>query len=405
VLSVTRGAHHFCVDIAMSNQYRVTSLMDFGLPGVEVAGDTFNAKDIYDFIGREQYSSTFVFKADSAAFREYGQSITGFACYDAKTKALLENNQNPSAHESIRQLKIDVIVGKLSAAQKHELRYKGIPILEIDSISFLTYKQKVEFHPTGEKRIPNIVEIKADFSDVNHDALLINYLTSKQNNGVELIEFEREQLVGLLLAKDDFNIDTRILNVLGFSVEQAKINHAIWYHAYKSLERRGRMTPERVEAFNEMKLLESLTRLNALVSEAKISGASELAEINENEQLKKICEQAIKFSPSILMHGKQQVYWDLKSYLHITLRHGKDFQLGRFKEKTPFIYKASEIESLLEKVLWCVEEDLRAYLLEKPKNAFKRNGSMAIEFNGDYYNISIEPSGRVEQFHMIGNRS
>ena len=74
-----------------------------------------------------------------------------------------------------------------------------------------------------------------------------------------------------------------------------------------------------------------------------------------------------------------------------------------FKEKTPFVYKANDIASLLEKVLRCVEEDLRAYLVEKPKNAFKRHGSMAIEFNGDYYTISIEPSGRVEQFHMIGN--
>jgi hypothetical protein len=28
---------------------------------------------------------------------------------------------------------------------------------------------------------------------------------------------------------------------------------------------------------------------------------------------------------------------------------------------------------------------------------------MAVEFNGDYYNISIEPSGRIEQFHMLAN--
>jgi hypothetical protein len=387
----------------MSNQYSVTSLMDFGLPGVEVAGGTFNAKDIYDFIGREQYSSTFIFKANSAAFRAYGQSITGFACYDVKTKALLENNQSSSDHDSISQLKIDLALGELSVTQKHELKYKGISIFDIDSISFLRHKQKIEFHPTGEKRIPNVVEIKADFSAINHDALLINYLISKQNSGVELIRFEREQLIGLLLAKDDFKIDARILNALGFSLEQAKIDHAIWYQTYKSLERQGKITLERVETFNEMKLLESLTRLNALVSEIKISGAFELTEINENEQFKKICEQTFKFTPSILMHGKQQVFWDLQSYLHIALRHVQEFQLGRFKEKTPFVYKANDIASLLEKVLRCVEEDLRAYLLEKPKNTFKRHGSMAIEFNGDFYNISIEPSGRVEQFHMIGN--
>ncbi|UCU92546.1 hypothetical protein [Hydrogenophaga taeniospiralis] len=387
----------------MSNEYRVTSLMNFGLPGVEVTGNAFNAKDIYDLIGKEQYSSTFSFKVDSPAFKEYGENLTGFACYDPKTKALLGSGHSPNEMEVIQQLKIDVMLGELSAAQKHKLRYKGVSISDIESISFLQHKQKMEFHPMGEKKIPNVVEIKADLGDFDHDTLLINYLTSKHNRGVELIGFEREQLVGLLLARDDFNIDTLVLNALGFSAEQVKGSHAIWHHAYKSLDRHGRITQERTESFREMQLLDSLTRLNALASELKISGALDLTGIDQSEQLKKICEQVIKFNPSILMHGLRQVYWDLQSYIHIALRHVKDYQLGLFKGKTPFLYKSNDISSLIQKVLGCIEEDLQIYLAEYPARNFKRHGSMAIEFNGDYYNISIEPSGRLEQFHMIGN--
>ena len=359
----------------MSSQYRITSLLNFGLPGVEVDGDKFNAKDIYEFIGREQYSSTFVFKAASPTFTEYGQNITGFTYYDPKTKALLESSRSPSELESISQLKIDRILEKLNGTQKHKLKYIGVSISDIESISFLRYSQKSEFHPTGEKKIPNVVEISVDLSGIDHDALLINYLTSKHNREVELIDFEREQLVGLLLAKDNFNIDTRVLNALGFSVEQANENQAIWYHAYKSFERQGRMTTERAEKFGEMKLIECLKRLNALASEVKKSDAFDLADINNNEQLRKVCEQAIKFKPSILMHGKQQIYWDLHSYLHIALRHIKDFQLGRFEEKTPFVYKADDISDLIEKVLKCVEDDLRTSLANR--KAFKRHGSMA----------------------------
>lgn len=387
----------------MNTEYRVTSLMDFGLPGVEIAGNAFNAKDIYEFIGREQYSSTFVFKADSPAFIEYGPNLTGFPCYDPKTKSLLDSGHNPTEVAAINQLKIEVTLGELSAEQKHALRYKGVSISDIESISFLRYKQKTEFHSTGEKKVPNIVEIKADFSDLDYDILLINYLTSKHNHGVELIDFEREELVGLLLAKDDFRIDTRILDTLGLTVEQIKTNQAIWYHAYKSLDRKGRISMEKVESFNEMKLLDSLTRMNALATELKNSGTFDLSSTNQNEQIRKICEQVTKFKPSILMRGKKQVYWDLQSYIHITLRHVKDFQLGNFKEKTPFSYRANDVSMLIEKVLGCIEEDLRIYLSEKPTRSFKRHGSMAVAFNGDYYNISIEPTGRVEQFHMIGN--
>jgi hypothetical protein len=138
----------------MSTEYRVTSLMDFGLPGVEIAGKAFNAKDIYEFIGREQYSSTFVFKADSPAFIEYGPNLTGFPCYDPKTKNLLESSHNPAEVAVINQLKIKVTLGELSTAQKHALQYKGISISDIDSISFLKYKQNTEFHSTGEKKSP-----------------------------------------------------------------------------------------------------------------------------------------------------------------------------------------------------------------------------------------------------------
>jgi hypothetical protein len=387
----------------MIYQYHITSLLDFGLPGIEVAGEVFHAKDIYEFVGKEQYSTTFTFKIGSDAFVEYGPNVTGYACYDPKTKALLESDCNVAGLQDINRLTIDVALDGLSVTQKHQLRYIGVPITDVESISYLRYKQKVEVHPTGEKKIPNIIEIRADLSEINHDALLSNYLTSKLNRGVRLIDFEREQLAGLLLASDDFKIDVRILDALGFTEEQAKENHAIWRHAYKSLERQGRITPDREDAYKEMKLLESLERLNALIAELSKSDGLNLISSNENEAFRKIGEQAMGFTPSILMHGKQQVYWDLKSYLHIALRHIKDFQLGKFKEKTPFVYKSSDLSSLIEKVLKCVEEDLRTYLAENPTKAFKRHGKMAIEFNGDYYNISIEPSGRIEQFHMLGN--
>lgn len=387
----------------MINQYRITSLLDFGLPGIEVAGEAFHAKDIYEFVGKEQYSTTFTFKIGSDAFVEYGPNVTGYACYDPKTKTLLESDCNVAGLKDINRLTIDVALDGLSVTQKHQLRYIGVPITDVESISYLRYKQKVEVHPTGEKKIPNIIEIRADLSEINHDALLINYLTSKLNRGVRLIDFEREQLAGLLLASDDFKIDVRILDALGFTEEQTRENHAIWRHAYKSLERQGQITLDREDAYKEMKLLESLERLNALIAELSKSDGLNLISSNENEAFRKIGEQAMRFTPSILMHGKQQVYWDLKSYLHIALRHIKDFQLGKFKEKTPFVYKSSDLSSLIEKVLKCIEEDLRTYLAENPTKTFKRHGKMAIEFNGDYYNISIEPSGRIEQFHMLGN--
>jgi hypothetical protein len=387
----------------MINQYCITSLLDFGLPGMVVTGEAFHASDVYEFVGKEQYSTTFTFKVGSKAFTEYGHNVTGYACYDPITKKALASDGDTAWQQDINRLTIDVALDGMSATQKHQLRYIGVPITDLESISYLKYKRKIEVHSTGEKRIPNIVEISANLSAINHDALLIYYLTSKLKRGVRLVDFEREQLVGLLLASNDFNIEIRTLDALGFTEKQARENHGIRHHAYKSLERQGLITSDMEDAYKEIKLLDSVERLKALIAELSKSDDLNLTSLNENEILRRVYEQTMKFTPSVLMHGKQQVYWDLKSYLHIALRHVKDFQLGKFKAKTQFLYKANDLSSLIEKVLKCVEEDLRIYLVANPTTAFKRHGKMAVECNGDYYNISIEPSGRIEQFHMLAN--
>lgn len=386
----------------MNNLYHITNLQDIGLPGIEVTGESFHVKDLYEFVGKKQYSTTFTFKIDSEAFIEYGPNVTGFAYYDPKTKALFESDCSTDGAYS-DQLKIDVALEGLSTRQKHKLRYIGVSVTDLESISYLDFKQAIENHFTGEKKIPNIIEIHADLSGIDHDYLLINYLSSKLNQGVKLIDFEREQLIGLLLATNNFKIDSRLLNVLGFTKKQASENHAILRHTYKSLERKGRITSDRKAAYNELKLLDAIVRMNALATELSKSGGLDLTSLDEKEILQNICVQVMKFQPTILMHGKQQVYWDLRSYIHIASRHVKDFQLGKFTEKTPFAYKTSDLSSLIEKTLKCIEGDLRTYLAENSSSAFKRHGKMAIEFNGDYYCISIEPSGRIEQFHMLAN--
>ena len=122
---------------------------------------------------------------------------------------------------------------------------------------------------------------------------------------------------------------------------------------------------------------------------------------SEKDAIKIIIESVKKFSPSILMHGKNQVYWDVDSYIHITVRHLKDYQLGNYQNKTPLPYKADDLELLIEEVLCRVEDEIRQYLLKKPTDNFTRHGKMAIYFNGDYYHLRINKEGRLTQFHTI----
>lgn len=108
------------------------------------------------------------------------------------------------------------------------------------------------------------------------------------------------------------------------------------------------------------------------------------------------------FSPNILLHGKKQIYWDIDSYIHIVMRHIKRYQFGAAKSKSSLPYKVQELETLIEQVLRCVQEEYRSHCSVNPESNFTRQGRMAVVYNGDHYHLRIDPKGRLIQFYSVG---
>jgi hypothetical protein len=112
--------------------------------------------------------------------------------------------------------------------------------------------------------------------------------------------------------------------------------------------------------------------------------------------LEKVLESAIAFRPDILLHGKRQICWDVATYSHIALRHVKGLQLG---EGTTFPYRAEDLKMLIQKVLACVEDDIKYHFANKPGKVFFLAGRRSVYFNEDYYAFHIDGSGRLINFH------
>ncbi len=233
------------------------------------------------------------------------------------------------------------------------------------------------------------------------DILNQNYLVSKNNSGTNLIQYEKEQLIGITLALNNGRIDSRILDHIGFNENDLKTNLNIWMSLYKVKERRNQLTEIDRKNYTEIKSILFLERITKVTKELESAGLSNSINRTEGEALKKILKSVEEFSPSILMHGKNQVYWDLDSYIHIALRHLKDYQLGNYLNKTPFPYKADDLKSLIEKVLYRVEDEIEQYLLKKRNDDFTRHGKMAIFYNGDHYHLRINHEGKLTQFHTV----
>ena len=232
------------------------------------------------------------------------------------------------------------------------------------------------------------------------DMLNQNYLASKINSGTKLIQYEKEQFIGITLAFNNGRIDSRILEHLGFNKHEVKDNLYIWNQLYQVKERRRQLSEFDEKYYREIKGILLLEKISKVINELALSGITS-SEIESNEKiLKEIFDSVKAFSPSILLHGKKQVYWNIDSYIHIALRHVKKYQVGNHKDKTPFPYKANDLKYLIEKVLQQVEDELEHHLSQESGEDFTRHGQMAIFYNGNHYHLRINAEGRLTQFHV-----
>lgn len=383
----------------LDNEYRINDFSNIGIPFTEVCGDKFTYHDLYELVGRKQYMTTFNFKIDSAAYTQYGECVTGVIYYDPKTLKKLSGSFLSNANIDIKTLKIGAPSNDLSIEDQSDLKYGGVKISELESISFLPYQREIERHDTGEKKVPNIINIEMDCSGIDPDRLCQSYILKKNNDGVELFPYEKEQLVGITLAINDGHIDSRFLKHLGFSVDSVKDNMNIWYHLYKTKERRGTLSDEEKVKYSDIISIRNMKRFTKFLKEIGLSQVNEQEVKTKGDVLKEIIDSTISFTPSVLLHGQKQIYWDVDSYIHIAMRHVKEYQLGNSKEKSPLPYKAEDLKTVIEKVLGHIKDEYKAHLLEHSDSNFSRHGRMAVAFNGDHYHLTVAPDGRLTQFH------
>ena len=384
----------------MRNHYRIVTYDVPGLSYIDVSGDQFHYQDLYEIVGRNHFMTTFQLKVDSESYVEFGPTVLGVIYYDSKGLKAIESALVNGIEIAKTKVRINSVDRDNSLQQKSDLKYRGFKVADIEHISFLPYKKEAEKYETGEKKVPDIIEIEVDCSNMDVDMLNQNYLASKINSGTQLIQYEKEQFIGITLAFNDGHIDSRILKHLGFDEHKLKDNLYVWNQLYQVKERRGQLNELDEKNYREIKGILSLEKISKVVKELALSGINSYEFELKNNILGEIFESVKAFSPSILLHGKKQVYWNVDSYIHIALRHVKNYQVGNHQHKTPFPYKANDLKYLIEKVLQQVEDELEHHLSQESGDDFTRHGQMAIFYNGDYYHLRINAEGRLTQFHV-----
>jgi hypothetical protein len=370
----------------MWNKYQIDDWQKNGLPipMVWIHGENFHYQDLYELVGRDQFTVMFETAINSKSYKEFGEEITGIINYsrnelEALEKACLSGEEINKPNVKIR---VNPTCRHINLSQKGDLKYQGIDITDIKCIRFFRYKQAVEKHETGEKKIPDIVELSVDLIGFDQDQLTYNLIAKNLNNEIKLIQHEKEKFIGIHLAFNKGRIDSRLLAYLGFNEGDLKNNLNIRHHMYEVKERRNTLDKIEAENHQEIKTHLSLVKILKTVDELI---KTEISVSNISTEEKSIIGEIIKsvesFFPSVLVRRAkktQPIYWDIDSYIHIALRHIKEYQTGIYKQKTSFSYKAEELKILIERVLKSIEDEIIDHFSRESFNDFSRHGKMAV---------------------------
>lgn len=383
------------------NQTIITGLPTF----FEFYGPDFFAEDLYEIAGSFDYVVTFVFKHGSDSYIKFGEMVTGSIFYPKGEREQIEEHIRDRKEYTNQIIKLEVICfSDINKEVADKLKYEGFPCTDLSSLSFVKFSSFSPYKSSVIKKIPNIIKIPVSseyLTKINFDIISNNLIVSKVKSGTILIDEERAEYVGNYLARHNNEIDLELLKMFGYDEKSANNDKTITYHYLVSKERRNCISESEKQYLSNLKNEIYMNNLNLLANELTSGFKTGEPIISPKNKMEFILKALKIFRPKVLYPIKRQIWWDLQSYLHIVFRHVKDFQFGKYQDKTPFPYELVELESLIIIIIESILDEIKNHFSNpSQEKTFYRTGKMCVYYNGDYYSIRICPNGRLETIYV-----
>lgn len=363
----------------------------------------FSIEELYYMYGQYDKFVGIEFHKFSDAAKKFGRNIGGIFVYGKNERKDLETTINSDNIPRTNGLvKIDVSSNyKLSDEQVKELIEVGFNSGDIYEVLNSNTPLSNAYAQKGKKEIPNTINIDVDFSDVDPCKLALYNLNMRLRDGGALIKGEWDEYCGYNLyyspeIKDNKNLKDKIFNEDGSKKKEVRFYELIAKH------RNSDITEEELSEFSSLLKNRRIERFEVLKTELTKTGITSIEKFKADHPdiYLEVYKAALTFDDDVLTYTKSPipVYWDFKSYLHIYLRHCDELQpAGHFKVKTPFAYKQKDIRRILSIAVEQLEDKIQEKLSQGLD--FRTYGEKALYFNGNYYSMRIESTGRVDSFH------
>lgn len=258
---------------------------------------------------------------------------------------------------------------------------------------------KNEFIYKETRKLHEPVILETDLSDFNYDSFLINFNKIRISNGYKLTPEEEFENIGVELNLNNMNIDS-ITDKTKIDDKTGKLKEPILYHYLLSKQRKKNLTPDEQVKLTEIEVRTVIRKSTIIKDEIKQSLNNWKQLVAYKPQLELITKHLIDFRSKRYTHGKFPIWIDLERFVHILLRHVAETNIGEgFKDKSKFQYVIDNIHLLIETVLKSVDSEIQKHFQYSSDKPFKRHGKMSVYYNGDYYVIHIDNTGRLMTFY------
>lgn len=359
----------------------------------------FTQDQIYNYGGREDSVFTLTLKQNSVSYKKYGELLTVCFVYSLKERQMLEND--------IYSLNTDPCVKAKPLLPDQEILSKdllndGIATCDIEEMLVLPNTSKVNTFTSREKREIKVIDIPFEMEGMGYDIEWIyGFLKKQKFEGIGLMPEDEAQYLAykLIIESEDLTEEER-KNL--FDSDGKICNNSVSYYYLLWRKEAGLLNECQKEQLNQLRQNRFLDRL-ALADQVLKNIGLDLKKFASDypKQASFLLKKILSFRDmSFNTCGKYPLYMDFKSFLHIYFRHSEELNVcNQFADRDKFQLYEKDIMAVISYVMRALNDEYQEYKNKNPNGRFYRRGRMAYYYNGDYYNVDVNPDGSISTFY------
>lgn len=359
----------------------------------------FSQEQIYVYGGRTDSVFTLTLRKDSPSYKKYGGLVTVSIVYSLKERQLLE--KDVCALNAIPFVKVKSLLPEHNDLAE-KLLEEGISTCDIEEILVIPNTTEANTFISKEKRDVKVLDVPFKVDENGNDIIWIyGFLKKLKSESVGLMPEDEAQSLTykLILENEELSEDE---NKKIFDTEGKICNNSISYF-YLLWRKSAGVINEMQKA--QLKLLMQYRFLDRmkLTEQALKDVGLNLKKFTRDypKQAAFLLEKILSFKDiNFNTIGKYPLYLNFNSFLHIYLRHTEELNIcDQFADRDKFQLEEKDIMTVISHVMRVLNSEYQEYKQRNPNGRFYRRGVMAYYFNGDYYNVDVNPDGSISTFY------